>query len=251
MSYDSENLDCIVTHLRAKIAPGNWMVYTARRIATETGLSSHEVGYWLGHINGSHDGVEPTDVPGLKFTKWNPGASSPLRWKIERVAEDSSERAVADGGVRWIDLSEFQQQLVKAIVELENDGDVPYGLAIKEVLNERYGKEVGHGQLYPNLDDLVEVGVVEKGALDRRTNSYESTTIARQIVAGEAEHMAHLAGLEVTEAVADGGEFQLPEETTAKNLSECPDCGSGDAVVADGEMYCWDCGHGHQDGAEQ
>ncbi|AFK19042.1 DNA-binding protein [Haloferax mediterranei ATCC 33500] len=251
MSYDSENLDCIVAHLRAEITPGDWLVYTARRIATETGLSSHEVGYWLGRINGSHDGVEPMDVPGLKFTKWNPGASSPLRWKIERVAEDSSERAVADGGVRWIDLREIQQQLVKAIIELENDGDVPYGLAIKEVLSERYGKEVGHGQLYPNLDDLVEMDVVEKGEIDRRTNSYASTGLARAMVAGEAEHMAHLAGLEVSEAVADGGEFQLPEGTTAEESSECPKCGSGDAVVAAGEVYCWDCGHGHQEGEER
>nr|WP_306466181.1 helix-turn-helix transcriptional regulator [Haloferax sp. KTX1] len=105
-------------------------------------------------------------------------------------------------------MSEFQQQVVKAIIEIEQRGGEPYGLGIKELLSERYNKEVNHGRLYPNLDDLVEQGIIEKSELDKRTNAYESTASARAMVAGEAEHMASLAGLELAEAVTDGGERQ-------------------------------------------
>jgi DNA-binding PadR family transcriptional regulator len=35
--------------------------------------------------------------------------------------------------------------------------------------------EIHHGRLYPNLDTLVEKGLVEKGELDRRTNYYTLT----------------------------------------------------------------------------
>ena len=35
--------------------------------------------------------------------------------------------------------------------------------------------DVNHGRLYPNLDELVEDGYLEKGDLDRRTNYYELT----------------------------------------------------------------------------
>ncbi|MFO7907959.1 MAG: helix-turn-helix transcriptional regulator [Pirellulaceae bacterium] len=47
-----------------------------------------------------------------------------------------------------------------------------HGLAIKEELEDYYEKEIHHGRLYPNLDTLVEKGLVEKGQRDRRTNYY-------------------------------------------------------------------------------
>jgi DNA-binding PadR family transcriptional regulator len=53
--------------------------------------------------------------------------------------------------------------------------DKPHGLAIKQELEEYYENEVNHGRLYPNLDTLVEKGLVEKGQRDRRTNFYTLT----------------------------------------------------------------------------
>jgi PadR family transcriptional regulator PadR len=53
--------------------------------------------------------------------------------------------------------------------------DEPHGLAIKEELEQYYESEVHHGRLYPNLDELVEKGLVEKGQKDRRTNVYSLT----------------------------------------------------------------------------
>ena len=69
------------------------------------------------------------------------------------------------------DLTGFQRDLLVVIAGLDD----PHGLAIKEELEEYYEKEIHHGRLYPNLDTLVEKGLVEKGEKDRRTNSYHLT----------------------------------------------------------------------------
>jgi len=57
-----------------------------------------------------------------------------------------------------------------------------YGLAIKRELEDYYGAEVNHGRLYPNLDELVEMGFVEKSELDKRTNQYELTDTGHEVV---------------------------------------------------------------------
>lgn len=50
--------------------------------------------------------------------------------------------------------------------------DEPNGLRVKEELEQYYDREVRHGRLYPNLDSLVEAGLIEKGKHDQRTNKY-------------------------------------------------------------------------------
>ncbi|TKX83790.1 PadR family transcriptional regulator, partial [Halorubrum sp. SS5] len=62
-----------------------------------------------------------------------------------------------------------------------------YGLAIKRELEAYYGSEVNHGRLYPNLDDLVDDGLVEKSELDKRTNQYELTEAGHDVVLGQIE----------------------------------------------------------------
>lgn len=69
------------------------------------------------------------------------------------------------------DLTGFQRDVLYVIAGL----DSPKGLAIKAELDEYYGSEINHGRLYPNLDALVEKGLVEKGQIDDRTNSYTLT----------------------------------------------------------------------------
>lgn len=69
------------------------------------------------------------------------------------------------------DLTGFQRELLYATAGL----DEPHGLAIKEELDDYYETEVHHGRLYPNLDELADKGLVEKGERDRRTNSYTLT----------------------------------------------------------------------------
>ncbi|MFC6906545.1 PadR family transcriptional regulator [Halalkalicoccus tibetensis] len=74
------------------------------------------------------------------------------------------------------DLTGFQRDLLYTIAGL----DEPHGLALKDELEEYYGKEVHHGRLYPNLDTLVDKGLVEKEAMDRRTNLYTVTARGRR-----------------------------------------------------------------------
>ena len=68
------------------------------------------------------------------------------------------------------ELTAFQQNILVILAE-----EPMYGLAVKRELEDYYGSEVNHGRLYPNLDDLVEMGLVEKSELDKRTNQYELT----------------------------------------------------------------------------
>ena len=74
------------------------------------------------------------------------------------------------------DLTGFQRDVLYVIAGL----DEPHGLAVKEELEEYYEKEIHHGRLYPNLDTLVEKGLVEKDKKDRRTNAYTLTRRGRR-----------------------------------------------------------------------
>ena len=74
-------------------------------------------------------------------------------------------------------LTAFQQNILVILAE-----EPMYGLAIKRHLEEYYGTEVNHGRLYPNLDDLVEMDLIEKSELDKRTNQYELTEEGHQAV---------------------------------------------------------------------
>jgi len=74
------------------------------------------------------------------------------------------------------DLTGFQRDLLYTIA----GQDDPHGLAIKDELEKYYEKEIHHGRLYPNLDEVVDKGLVEKGELDQRTNYYTITARGRR-----------------------------------------------------------------------
>ena len=69
------------------------------------------------------------------------------------------------------DLTAFQRDVLYTIA----GQDEPHGLAIKDELEKYYESEIHHGRLYPNLDEVVDKGLVEKGELDKRTNYYTIT----------------------------------------------------------------------------
>ena len=81
----------------------------------------------------------------------------------------SEAQAVTEAEAR--DLTAFQRNILTILAE-----EAMYGLAIKRELESYYDSEVNHGRLYPNLDDLVEIGFVEKSELDKRTNQYALTS---------------------------------------------------------------------------
>ena len=89
------------------------------------------------------------------------------------------------------DLTGFQRDLLYVIAGL----DEPHGLAIKEELEDYYESEIHHGRLYPNLDTLVEKGLVKKSEKDRRTNEYTVSRRGRQeIEARQAWENRYVAG---------------------------------------------------------
>ncbi|WP_313696027.1 helix-turn-helix transcriptional regulator [Halorarum halobium] len=65
------------------------------------------------------------------------------------------------------DLTGFQRDLLTVTAGIEE----PHGLTIKDDSE----SEIHHGRLYPNLDTLVEKGLLEKEEKDRRTNVYTVT----------------------------------------------------------------------------
>ena len=85
-------------------------------------------------------------------------------------------------------LTRFQTDLLRTIEVL----DKPNGLEIKSRLETDYGldetgKEVHHGRIYPNLDKLVDRGLVEKEEFDGRTNTYTLTERGREERAAHVE----------------------------------------------------------------
>ena len=133
------------------------------------------------------------------------GLNSPATSDASTVTD---KRIIADGSATWNDLTGFQRDVLEAIATLERDGEEPYGLAIKHDLERDYDQEVNHGRLYPNLNQLVEFGFIEKRQLDKRTNEYPLTDAARRMLKHRVHRLADSIGLSVehsTQAATDGG----------------------------------------------
>ncbi|WP_435364554.1 helix-turn-helix transcriptional regulator [Haloarchaeobius sp. DYHT-AS-18] len=113
---------------------------------------------------------------------------------------------IADGGTTWADLTAFQRDCMEAIHRLDRDDETTYGLAIKRDLEDNYAEEIHHGRLYPNLDQLREADLVEKTALDKRTNEYTLTAAAEAMLEEHAERLADACGFTVRQPATDGGE---------------------------------------------
>lgn len=84
------------------------------------------------------------------------------------------------------DLTAFQRDLLYVTTGLDD----PHGLAIRDELEEYYEKEIHHGRLYPNLDTLVEKGLVEKDDLDAQSNVYTVTQRGQREIEARADWMA-------------------------------------------------------------
>jgi PadR family transcriptional regulator PadR len=76
-------------------------------------------------------------------------------------------------------LTGFQRDLLYVIASFDGESP-PHGLAIKDEIEKDYAGEINHGRLYPNLDTLLEMGLIEKGTIDKRTNSYELSQRGRR-----------------------------------------------------------------------
>lgn len=76
------------------------------------------------------------------------------------------------------ELTAFQRDCLRHVAKKRSSK----GLDIKESLSDEYGAPVNHSRLYPNLDELVDIGLVRKGKIDNRTNSYKVTDEGQELV---------------------------------------------------------------------
>ncbi|WP_018259314.1 PadR family transcriptional regulator [Halomicrobium katesii] len=109
----------------------------------------------------------------------------------------------------WFDRTGFQRDLLHAIAALDADDELPYGLAIRAWLGERYSDPVNHSRLYQNLNTLEEAGLIETEAVDDRTNAYRLTDAGRGAIDTHADRVAAICGRESSaepQARADGGD---------------------------------------------
>lgn len=88
------------------------------------------------------------------------------------------------------ELNSFQRDVLVVVAGEKS----PHGLAIKELLEEYYDEDVNHGRLYPNLDDLVDLGLIDKEQRDRRTNEYSLTQEGRDALVERRVYENNLAG---------------------------------------------------------
>lgn len=86
------------------------------------------------------------------------------------------------------ELTAFQRDAIYIIAGY----DEPHGLMIKDKLDKYYDEDINHGRLYPNLDKLVDRGLIKKGSKDRRTNYYELTEDGRELIESREEYLDEL-----------------------------------------------------------
>ena len=88
------------------------------------------------------------------------------------------------------DLSAFQRDLLFVVTSLDD----PYGLGIKAELEAYLDRKINPGQLYPNLNELADMGYLDKQQQDKRTNRYVPTAKTREARSArrewEAERLA-------------------------------------------------------------
>lgn len=101
-------------------------------------------------------------------------------------------RVLADGGVAWTDLTGFQRDLLKSIRYCTGEGATPTGQVVKRHLESQYGDDINNGRLYQNLNYLVDCGLLDKGFVDGRTNTYR---LSEQTVAMLDETAIRLADI--------------------------------------------------------
>lgn len=80
------------------------------------------------------------------------------------------------------ELRGFQRDLLFVISGLTD----PNGQEIRAEMERSLAEDVQHGRMYSNLNDLVEMGFVEKGRQNGRTNRYTLTDRGRDVI--ESRH---------------------------------------------------------------
>jgi len=119
------------------------------------------------------------------------------------MTDATSSNTVDQPTTDFHELTGFQRDCLRTILALEADGPVS-GQDIKHALEADQDREINHGRLYPNLDALVDAGLVTKGEIDARTNSYQTTDGGRELVRRAVQSWVDLLDAD-RQLVTDGG----------------------------------------------
>ena len=103
----------------------------------------------------------------------------------------------------WHELTGFQRDLLKTALRLAHENRHVSGQDIIREIERNREAKISYGRLYPNLDSLVEAGLLSKGSADQRTNDYQPTQLARE--SARRELQSWMAIFEREEIVTDGG----------------------------------------------
>ncbi len=114
----------------------------------------------------------------------------------------------------YYDLSGFQRDILQAIAAVE---EIPYGLALKDYLDERYSDPINHSRLYQNLDQLIEQDLVECAPIDDRTNAYTLTDAGQTLLEHQADTLAQCC--DRPRPVTDGGRPTKPDKSEAEQTT--------------------------------
>ena len=77
----------------------------------------------------------------------------------------------------------FKYEVLVAAAALDEPSGQDIRRWMEHNANPTLTDDVNHGRLYPNLDDLVEAGLLQKGEQNKRTNYYALTDAGRDQLA--------------------------------------------------------------------
>ncbi|WP_254274637.1 PadR family transcriptional regulator [Haloarcula marina] len=97
----------------------------------------------------------------------------------------------------YYDLTGFQRDLLEASAAVD---DEPYGLALKDYLDDRYADPINHSRLYQNLNQLAEEGLLTPDPIDERTNAYRLTDQGRSVLYRHAQDMVTVCPAEALQS---------------------------------------------------
>lgn len=98
------------------------------------------------------------------------------------------------------DLTAFQRDMLLIIAGLSE----PNGQDINDQLQHYYDSEILHGRLYPNLDELVDKKLVNKGQHDLRTNKYELSDYCEQEIKASLNWRLSYIPNDIIDSTTDG-----------------------------------------------
>lgn len=134
-------------------------------------------------------------------------------------AETQADAQADIGSTFAKQLTSFQRDLLLIVANQSQfaDGDEHSGAASKQILESHYGKSLEAGRFYPNMNKLIDHGLVEKGALEinDRTHSYTITERGKRELRDYHDWWTSMYPFEAeaeVEAIANGGKVEAEDE---------------------------------------